>query len=92
MGERAGPAVTLLASLPGLLGKLEAAYKDIHAHPELSMREHRTATITPALRACTEPVSMDRRNLQNFALVVNRSMTSILPEAVEVPFGVAMFS
>jgi hippurate hydrolase len=28
-----------------MLPKLEAAYKDIHAHPELSMRENRTAGI-----------------------------------------------
>ena len=36
-------------ALPGpsdeLLAKLEAIYKDIHAHPELSMQEHRTAGI-----------------------------------------------
>jgi hippurate hydrolase len=35
----------LLAGLPAMLPKLEAAYKDIHAHPELSMRENRTAGI-----------------------------------------------
>src|ERR1700758_2918549 len=32
-----------LARLPGLLPKLEALYKDVHAHPELSMQETRTA-------------------------------------------------
>ncbi|HEX2944282.1 MAG TPA: amidohydrolase [Rhodopila sp.] len=31
-----------------LLAELEAAYKDIHAHPELSMQEHRTAGIAAA--------------------------------------------
>lgn len=34
-----------MVNLPGLLPALEAAYKDIHAHPELSMQEHRTAGI-----------------------------------------------
>ncbi|MGI4793483.1 MAG: amidohydrolase, partial [Janthinobacterium lividum] len=34
-------------SAPGddLLGELEGIYKDLHAHPELSMQEHRTAGI-----------------------------------------------
>lgn len=31
-----------------LLAKLEEVYKDIHAHPELSMQEHRTAGIAAA--------------------------------------------
>src|ERR1700724_1399751 len=39
------PSNTLLANLPGLLPKLEALYKDVHAHPELSMQENRTADI-----------------------------------------------
>ena len=33
------PSSTLLANLPSLLPKLEALYKDVHAHPELSMQE-----------------------------------------------------
>lgn len=32
-----------LANLGDLLPDLEALYKDIHAHPELSMQETRTA-------------------------------------------------
>jgi hippurate hydrolase len=39
------PAGTLLANLPALLPSLEALYKDIHAHPELSMQEERTADL-----------------------------------------------
>ncbi len=39
------PASTLLANLSGLLPELEALYKDVHAHPELSMQEIRTADI-----------------------------------------------
>jgi len=35
----------IFASLPTLLPELEAVYKDIHAHPELSMQENRTAGI-----------------------------------------------
>jgi len=35
----------LLSNLDALLPNLEATYKDIHAHPELSMRETRTARI-----------------------------------------------
>src|SRR5437762_11624235 len=35
----------ILASLATLLPELEAVYKDIHSHPELSMQETRTAGI-----------------------------------------------
>jgi hippurate hydrolase len=35
----------VLANLSGLLPELEAIYKDIHAHPELSMQENRTANL-----------------------------------------------
>ncbi len=35
----------VLANLTGALPELEAVYKDIHAHPELSMQETRTAGI-----------------------------------------------
>src|SRR4029079_3695882 len=41
----ANPTNSLLSNLPGLLPNLEALYKDIHAHPELSMQEGRTASI-----------------------------------------------
>ena len=34
---------SILANLAGLLSDLEAVYKDLHAHPELSMQEKRTA-------------------------------------------------
>ena len=33
----------ILAGLQGLLASLEALYKDVHSHPELSMQETRTA-------------------------------------------------
>jgi metal-dependent amidase/aminoacylase/carboxypeptidase family protein len=34
---------TVLRNLEGLLPDLEALYKDVHSHPELSMQETRTA-------------------------------------------------
>ena len=39
------PSSTLLTNLPTLLPELEALYKDVHAHPELSMQENRTADL-----------------------------------------------
>ena len=46
-------ASAILAPLDGLLPDLEALYKDIHAHPELSMQETRTAGIAAdRLRDC----------------------------------------
>ena len=35
----------ILANLDEMLPELEALYKDVHAHPELSMEETRTAGI-----------------------------------------------
>ncbi|BAV50954.1 peptidase M20D, amidohydrolase [Mesorhizobium loti] len=35
----------ILSNMGKLLPDLEALYKDIHAHPELSMQERRTASI-----------------------------------------------
>ncbi len=39
------PADTIYAGLHGLLPDLETLYTDFHAHPELSMRETRTAAL-----------------------------------------------
>jgi amidohydrolase len=36
---------SVLRELSDVLGDLEALYKDVHSHPELSMQEHRTAGI-----------------------------------------------
>lgn len=47
-----GPTDPVLANLDNLLPDLEALYKDLHAHPELSMQETRTAGLAAArLRA-----------------------------------------
>lgn len=43
--ESAAGSDTILAGLNDLLPELEALYKDIHSHPELSMQETRTAQI-----------------------------------------------
>ena len=46
-----GPTDALCAPMHDLLPDLETLYIDIHAHPELSMRETRTAgyTVTTAV-------------------------------------------
>ncbi|MEU7370487.1 amidohydrolase [Streptomyces hygroscopicus] len=47
------PARTVLAGLDGIRSDLEALYKDLHRHPELGLREHRTAKkASDALRGC----------------------------------------
>ena len=48
MTEHAEPVDALSRPSGDLLARLEGIYKDIHAHPELSMQEHRTANIAAA--------------------------------------------
>ncbi len=48
MTEHAEPVDALSRPSEDLLARLEGIYKDIHAHPELSMQEHRTANIAAA--------------------------------------------
>jgi amidohydrolase len=48
MTERTDTGGALPRPSGNLLAKLEVVYKDIHAHPELSMQEHRTAGIASA--------------------------------------------
>src|SRR3954453_637573 len=45
MDNTQGSADAVLRNLDGLLPDLEALYKDVHSHPELSMQEMRTATV-----------------------------------------------
>ena len=45
MTNAAARSDAVLATLDGLLPELEALYKDIHSHPELSMQETRTARV-----------------------------------------------
>ncbi len=48
MTEHTEPVDVLSRPSGDLLARLEGIYKDIHAHPELSMQEHRTANIAAA--------------------------------------------
>ena len=41
--KQASSSDSVLANLPSLLPDLETFYKDVHAHPELSTQETRTA-------------------------------------------------
>ena len=43
--SESSPATAALSALDGMLADLEALYKDVHSHPELSMRETRTASL-----------------------------------------------
>jgi amidohydrolase len=45
MTMKPSPSEPVLANLDGLLAELEAIYKDIHSHPELSMQEARTGGV-----------------------------------------------
>jgi metal-dependent amidase/aminoacylase/carboxypeptidase family protein len=36
-------AISVLAGLDGIMDSLEELYRDVHAHPELSLQEHGTA-------------------------------------------------
>lgn len=50
----------VLAHLPDLLPELEALYTDVHAHPELSMQETRTAGLAAKrLRGVGYEVTME---------------------------------
>ncbi len=40
-----GGSETMISGVDRMLGDLEALYKDVHQHPELSMQEQRTAAI-----------------------------------------------
>lgn len=42
---QANSSSPLWSGLDGMLPELEALYKDVHSHPELSMQETRTAGI-----------------------------------------------
>ena len=42
-GTHTSSSELILRNLDGLLPDLEALYKDVHSHPELSMQETRTA-------------------------------------------------
>ena len=41
----ASPSEAVLKNLEGMIPELDTVYKDVHAHPELSMQETRTASL-----------------------------------------------
>src|SRR6185437_6292486 len=88
----------VLVKLPGLLPELEALYTDLHAHPELSMQETRTAGLAAdRLRAAGYEVTTGVGNtgvvglLRNGAgpTVMLRADMDALPveEATGVPYA-----
>jgi hippurate hydrolase len=88
----------VLANLGGLLADLEAFYKDVHAHPELSMQETRTASLAAErLRAAGYEVTTGVGNTGVVGLLRNgdgptvmlRADMDALPveEATGVPYA-----
>ena len=62
MTEKPSSSDPVLVNLNGLLPNLEAIYKDMHSHPELSMPENRTASVAAdQLRAADYRRWQDRR-------------------------------
>jgi hippurate hydrolase len=60
MDAQSNPTDPLFRRLDGLLPELEALYKDVHAHPELSMQETRTAALAAErLRSAGYEVTTD---------------------------------
>ena len=54
------PSSSMLGDLRGLLPELEKLYTDVHAHPELSMQETRTAGLAAGhLRTAGYEVTSD---------------------------------
>ncbi|MGH7104881.1 MAG: M20 family metallopeptidase [Acetobacteraceae bacterium] len=72
----------VLANLPGLLPDLEALYTDLHAHPELSMQETRTAGLAAAkLRAAGYEVTSGIGNTGVVGLLRNGDGPTVMLRA-----------
>ncbi len=89
----------MLAKLPGLLPELEKLYTDLHAHPELSMQETRTAGIAAErLRAAGYEVTTGVGNTGVVGLLRNGTGPTVMLRAdmdalpVEEATGVAYAS
>lgn len=75
--NRLGP---LLENLDALLPTLEATYKDIHSHPELSMQETRTAGIAENhLKTLGFEVTAGGRQDRSCRLVTHYATATVLP-------------
>lgn len=78
----ANQASPVLAKLPGLIPKLEELYTDLHAHPELSMQETRTAGIAAQrLRAAGYEVTTGVGNTGVVGLLRNGAGPTVMLRA-----------
>jgi len=88
----------VLAGLDGLLADLEPLYKDVHAHPELSMQENRTAGIAAdRLRAACYEVTAGigktgvvgfLRNGEGPTVMLRADMDALpIQEATDLPYA-----
>lgn len=72
----------MLDTLPGLLPDLSALYEDLHAHPELSFQEHRTARIlSQRLEALGYDVTVDVGRTGVVATMANGDGPTVLLRA-----------
>src|SRR5436190_19261489 len=75
-------SATVLANIEDLLPDLEALYTDIHAHPELSMQETRTAGIAAdRLRAAGFEVTAGVGKTGVVGMLRNGDGPTIMPRA-----------
>ena len=92
------PSSTMLGDLRGLLPELEKLYTDVHAHPELSMQETRTAGLAAGhLRTAGYEVTSDigktgvvglLRNGEGPTVMLRADMDALpVPEATGAPYA-----
>lgn len=80
--SNAGGSAKVLSHLPGLLPDLEMVYKDLHAHPELSMQETRTAnTAAERLRSAGYEVATGIGNTGVVGLLRNGEGPTVILRA-----------
>src|SRR6516164_6638227 len=95
---QASSSDTALRNLDGLLPELEALYKDVHSHPELSMQETRTASLAAdRLRAAGYEVTTGvgktgvvglLRNGQGPTVMLRADMDALpVEEATDLPYA-----
>ena len=92
------PSSSMLGDLRGLLPELEKLYTDVHAHPELSMQETRTAGLAAGhLRTAGYEVTSDigktgvvglLRNGEGPTVMLRADMDALpVPEATGAPYA-----
>ncbi|HXU06582.1 MAG TPA: M20 family metallopeptidase [Polyangia bacterium] len=98
MNETPSHPASTLGNLPGLLPDLEKLYTDVHAHPELSMQETRTAALAAGrLRRAGYEVTTDLgktgvvgllRNGEGPTVMLRADMDALpVAEATGVPYA-----